>query len=140
MAANKINLAFFNAYLELDKICAKHLGISKSGVTAYINNLVDCRYAPDRNDVLRKLIKYRKLRNILAHEAVAMSELNEITKEDIKWVNQFAGSVEKKGDPISRYERKVKRHEIWRKVRVVLIILGVIAVAVGGFIVYNILK
>ena len=140
MATNKINLAFFNAYLELDKICAQHLGISKSGVTAYINNLVDCRYAPDRNDVLRKLIKYRKIRNILAHEAVAMTELNEITKEDIKWVNQFCKTVEKKKDPISRYERKLKRYEIWRKVRVILIILGIVAVAVGGVIVYNLFK
>lgn len=138
--ANKINLAFFNAYLELDKICAQRLGISKSGVTAYINNLVDCRYAPDRNDVLRKLIKYRKIRNILAHEPIAMTELNEITKEDIKWVNQFTKTVDKKKDPISRYERKLKRQEIWRKVRIVLIILGVIALGVGGFIVYNLLK
>ena len=140
MAVNKINLAFFNAYLELDKICAQRFGISKSGVTAYINNLVDTRYAPDRNEVLRKLIKYRKLRNILAHEAVAMSELNEITKEDVKWVNQFAGSVEKKRDPISRYERKVKRYEIWRKVRIVLIILGILALIAAGIVVYNILK
>ena len=72
-------------------------------------------------------IKYRKLRNILAHEAVAMTELNEIGKDDIKWVNQFAKSVEKNRDPISRYERKLKRYEIWRKARIVLIILGILA-------------
>ena len=138
--ANKINLAFFNAYLELDKICAKRFSISKSGVTAYINNLVDTRYAPDRNEVLRKLIKYRKLRNILAHEAVAMTELNEISKDDIKWVNQFAKSVEKNRDPISRYERKLKRYEIWRKARIVLIILGILAAIVAGVVVYNIIK
>ena len=138
--ANKINLAFFNAYLELDKICAKRFSISKSGVTAYINNLVDTRYAPDRNEVLRKLIKYRKLRNILAHEAVAMTELNEIGKDDIKWVNQFAKSVEKNRDPISRYERKLKRYEIWRKARIVLIILGILAAIVAGVVVYNIIK
>ena len=138
--ANKINLAFFNAYLELDKICAKRFSISKSGVTAYINNLVDTRYAPDRNEVLRKLIKYRKLRNILAHEAVAMTELNEISKDDIKWVNQFAKSVEINRDPISRYERKLKRYEIWRKARIVLIILGILAAIVAGVVVYNIIK
>ena len=138
--ANKINLAFFNAYLELDKICAKRFSISKGGVTAYINNLVDTRYAPDRNEVLRKLIKYRKLRNILAHEAVAMTELNEIGKDDIKWVNQFAKSVEKNRDPISRYERKLKRYEIWRKARIVLIILGILAAIAAGVVVYNIIK
>ena len=69
-----------------------------------------------------------------------MTELNEITKEDIKWVNQFCKTVEKKKDPISRYERKLKRYEIWRKVRVILIILGIVAVAVGGVIVYNLFK
>ena len=138
--ANKINLAFFNAYLELDKICAKRFDISKKGVTAYISKLVDLRYAPERNEVLRKLIKYRKLRNIIAHEVDAMSDLNEITKEDIKWINKFSKNIEGKKDPISRYERKIRRQEIWRKVRVVLIILGIIAAIVAGFVIFNILK
>ena len=138
--ANKINLAFFNAYLELDKICAKRFDISKKGVTAYISKLVDLRYAPERNEVLRKLIKYRKLRNIIAHEVDAMSDLNEITKEDIKWINKFSKNIECKKDPISRYERKIRRQEIWRKVRVVLIILGIIAAIVAGFVIFNILK
>ena len=138
--ASKINLAFFNAYLELDKVCAQRFDISKKGVTAYIGKLVELRYAPDRNEVLRKLIKYRKFRNIIAHEVDAMSDLTEITKDDIKWLGKFSKSVANLKDPISRYERKVKRYEIWRKVRVVLIIIGVIALAVGGFVVYNLLK
>lgn len=128
--ANKINLAFFNAYLELDKICAQRFDISKSGVTAYISRLVELRFAPDRSEILPKLIKYRNLRNTIAHEVDAFSDLTEITKEDIKWLNQFAKSVEKKRDPISRYERKAQRYAIWRKVRLVLIALGVVAAAV----------
>ena len=129
--SNKINLAFFNAYLELDKACAKALGISKSGVTSYINCLVESRYAPDRNDVLRKLIKYRKFRNIIAHEAGAMSEFNEITKEDIKWVNKFASKMTKKQDPISRYERKLKMEKIWRRIVIIGSIVAGAAAVIG---------
>ncbi len=129
--SNKTNLAFFNAYLELDKACAKALGISKSGVTSYINCLVESRYAPDRNEVLRKLIKYRKFRNIIAHEAGAMSEFNEITKEDIKWVNKFASKMTRKQDPISRYELKLKMDKIWRKVVLVASILAGVAAVIG---------
>lgn len=139
--ANKINLAFFNAYLELDKACAQALGISKSGVSAYINCLVESRYAPDRNEVLRKLIKYRKFRNIIAHEAGAMSEFDEITKEDIKWVNKFASKMTKKKDPISRYERKLRMEKIWRKVVLIgSVIAGVAAVAGIAFVIINTLK
>lgn len=129
--SNKTNLAFFNAYLELDKACAKALGISKSGVTSYINCLVESRYAPDRNDVLRKLIKYRKFRNIIAHEAGAMSEFNEITKEDIKWVNKFASKMTKKQDPISRYERKLKMEKIWRRIVIIGSIVAGAAAVIG---------
>ena len=129
--SNKINLAFFNAYLELDKACAKALGISKSGVTSYINCLVESRYAPDRNDVLRKLIKYRKFRNIIAHEAGAMSEFNEITKEDIKWVNKFASKMTKKQDPISRYELKLKMDKIWRRIVIIGSIVAGAAAVIG---------
>ena len=138
--ASKINLAFFNAYLELDKACAQRFDISKSGVTAYIGRLVELRFAPDRNEVLSKLIKYRNFRNTIAHEVDAFSDITEITKEDIKWLNQFARSVEKKKDPISRYERKAQRYAIWRQVRVVLIGLGVVAAVVLGSIIYSLLK
>ena len=138
--SNKTHLAFFNAYLELDKACATALGISKSGVTSYINCLVESRYAPDRNEVLRKLIKYRKFRNIIAHEAGAMSEFNEITKEDIKWVNKFASKMTRKQDPISRYERKLKMEEIWRKIVLIgsivagaVAVIGIIIVIINSF-------
>ena len=129
--ANKINLAFFNAYLELDKACAQALGISKSGVSSYINCLVESRYAPDRNEVLRKLIRYRKFRNIIAHEAGAMSEFDEITKDDIKWLNKFASKMTKRQDPISRYERKLKMEKIWRRIVLIGSILAGVAAVTG---------
>jgi len=133
---NKINLNFFNAYLELDEICAKRFEVSKGGLTVYINRLIELRFVPERSEVLPRLIKYRKLRNIIAHEADAFSDLNDITKEDIKWLNDFAKSVEKNKDPIARYERKAKRYAIWRKVRFALIGVGVVAAVIAGIIIY----
>lgn len=130
---SKINLSFFKAYLELDKICAERLGVERSGVTAYINSLVELRFAPDRSEVLPRLIKYRKARNIIAHEDGAMDRLDELSKADIKWINKFAKQVSRRRDPVSRYERKARRYAIWKKVRVVLIILLTLGVIGLGY-------
>ena len=127
---NKINMSFFNAYLELDKACAKLLEVSRGGATAYINKLAELRFAPERSEVLPRLLKYRKMRNILAHEEDAFAEVDEITKADIKWLNQFTSGVNKKRDPVSRYERKAKAYAVWSKVKLVLGILILLALAV----------
>ena len=128
---NKTNMTFFNAYIELDKACANLFEISRGGASAYINKLAELRFAPDRSEVLPKLIQYRKLRNIIAHEEGAFSELDEITKADIKWINRFTQSVNKKRDPISRYEKKAKRVAFWGKIRTFIIILAFLALAVA---------
>ena len=133
--SSKLNMSFFNAYLELDKICAQKLEISRGGVSAYIDKLVEFRFAPERSEVLPKLIKYRKFRNIIAHEEGAFSNLEEITKSDIQWVNRFAKSVARGTDPVSRYERKARRFAIWRKVRTVLIALIAVAVVAAALII-----
>lgn len=129
--SSKINMSFFKAYIELDKACAEKLGVEKNGVSAYINSLVEFRFAPDRSEVLPKLIKYRKARNIIAHEDGAFDKLDELTKDDVKWLTRFAKSVSHKRDPISRYERKAQRYAIWKKVKVVLIIL-LVALILGA--------
>ena len=123
-------MSFFNAYLELDKACAKLLEVSRGGATAYINKLAELRFAPERSEVLPKLLKYRKIRNIIAHEEGAFSEVDEITKADIKWINRFTASVNKKRDPVSRYERKAKINAVWSKVKLVLGILILLVLAV----------
>lgn len=135
--ANKINLAFFNAYLELDKTCNEYFEISKGGVTTYINRLKELEFAPDKDKFLSRLFKYRKLRNIIAHEADAMSDLSEITKEDVKWLNDFAKAVENKKDPISRYRRNTDLYDLWCKARIAFIAFGIVALIVIGVIVYN---
>ena len=137
--SSKINMSFFKAYIELDKVCADRLGVERNGVSAYINSLVELRFAPERSEVLPRLIKYRKARNIIAHEDGAIDQLDELTKDDIKWLNRFAKSVSHKRDPISRYERKARRYSIWKKVKIVLIIFLVAAVAVCGYVVMNML-
>lgn len=137
---SKINMSFFKAYIELDKACAERLGVERNGVSAYINSLVEMRFAPERSEVLPRLIKYRKARNIIAHEENAIDELDELTKSDIQWLNRFAKSVSHKRDPISRYERKARRYAIWRKVKTVLIILLTVAALAAGFYILKLLE
>ena len=132
---SRINMSFFNAYLELDKICAQKLEIKRGGVSEYINRLVELRFAPGRNEVLPKLLRYRKIRNIIAHEEHSFDKLDEITKADVKWINRFARSVNYKTDPISRYERKAMLYSIWKKIRLFLIIFLVLGVAVLAFVI-----
>ncbi len=131
--SNKTNLSFFNAYIQLDKTCADRLGIKQNGVSTYMNRLADMRFAPGRNEVLPRLIKYRNLRNKIAHETGAMMETGNVTKADVRWIRSFTRSVANKTDPVSKYERKAVRYSIWRKLRA-----GVIGalIAVAGVVVY----
>jgi hypothetical protein len=133
--ANKTNLTFFNAYLELDKACNQYFEISKGGATTYINRLKELEFGPDKSESLSKLIKYRKLRNIIAHEADALDDITEITKEDIAWLNDFIRLVEKKKDPISKYERRIKTYAVFRNLRLVLIGIGILFVVVLLFVI-----
>lgn len=137
---SKINVSFFKAYIELEKACEARLGVNKSGVSAYIARLVDLRFAPGRSEVLSKLIQYRKCRNAIAHEENAIDELKDLSKEDVKWVTKFTKSVNHKKDPVSRYYSQAKMYVIWKKVRIVLAILGVAAVGVGAYFVLNLLN
>lgn len=137
---NKINMSFFKAYIDLDKACAERLGVERNGVSAYINSLVEMRFAPERSEVLPRLIKYRKARNIIAHEQNAMDELDELTKSDIQWLTRFTKSVSHKRDPISRYERKARRYAIWRKVKTVFIILLAVAALAAGCLILKLLE
>ncbi len=130
---NKTNIAFFNAYLELDNICAQTLGVKRGGVSAYIGRLVDERFAPGRSETLPKLVEYRKIRNIIAHEQGALSDITDITKADVQWLNRFAKLVQKKKDPISLYARKANRFVFMRRLRIFFIVLTAIILSVAIF-------
>lgn len=123
-------MTFFKAYIELDNACAARLGVDKHGVSAYINRLVEMRFAKGRSEVLPKLIKYRNYRNTIAHEEGAMKDLDAITKADIQWLNRFTKSIIRRRDPVSLYESKARRYMFWRKFRIAIIaVASIIGVA-----------
>ena len=61
MGRKKINEAFYAGYIELDRDCCEKFGVSSGGVTEYINRLNNARFAPGRDDVLPRLVRYRNL-------------------------------------------------------------------------------
>ena len=129
---HKINDKFLNAFIEVDKSCSAKFGVSGSGVNEYINRLRNARFAQGRDEVLSRLAKYVNLRNRLAHEVGALRQIDEITKDDVKWLISFNKSLEKKKDPISMYLRKARRYAKRRKALKVVLIVGVIALAVAA--------
>ena len=135
--SNKTNLSFFNAYIELDKTCAGRLGVKQNGVSSYINKLVEMRFAPNRSEVLPKLIKFRNYRKTMAHEVNAMRDSSEISKSDVKWIIRFTKQVARKADPVSKYERMSGFYSFFRKVRAVVIAA---ILAGGAFSIYYLLE
>lgn len=131
--SRKLNEKFLNNFLELDKLCCEKFGVATNGVTEYINRLNNARFAPDRDEVLPRLVKYRNLRNRFAHEPQAIRKCDDIAKSDIKWVANFKKSVKGKKDPISKYLKKARSFARKRKFgRTLLVLLIVAAVAVAG--------
>lgn len=139
--SRKYNSAFLNSYIELDKICSHKFGIVSGGITEYVNRLISAKYAPDREQVLPRLVRYRNIRNRIAHEAGALQSIDEITKADVKWIEEFIKDIDKKRDPISLYLRKArkyaKRRRVRRRVIGTIIILLVLAAAAAVFFFWN---
>ena len=130
--SRKINEKFLNNFLELDKLCCEKFGVASNGVTEYINRLNNARFAPDRDDVLPRLVKYRNLRNRFAHEPQAVRKCDDIAKADVKWVGKFKKTVKGKKDPISKYLKKARRFarkRKWGKALLVLLIIAALAAA-----------
>ena len=128
----KINEAFLEDYIALDEICCKKLGAAKMGVTEYITRLNNARFAPSRDDVLPKLVKYRNIRNALVHDAGALASSSDVTKTDLKWLALFIKAMEKKKDPLSLYLRKARRHAKLRRARKTILIGLFLALAVAA--------
>ena len=132
--SRKINEKFLNNFIELDKLCCEKFGVATNGVTEYINRLNNARFAPNRDEVLPKLVKYRNLRNRFAHEPQAIRKCDDIAKADVKWVAKFKKSVKGKKDPISKYLKKARRFARRRKFgKFVLVLLILAALAVAGY-------
>ena len=132
----KINEKFLSAYIELDKLCCAKFGVEINGVTEYINRLQNARFAPNRDELLKTLGKYRNLRNRFAHEPQAIRKCDDISKADVKWVGKFKKSVKGKKDPISKYLKKARRFARRRKTGKILLGLIVLAaIVVAGVVV-----
>jgi hypothetical protein len=131
----KLNVKFMEEYIKLDTACCLKFGIKTSGVSEYISRLYNTRLAPARDENLAELVKYRDIRNRLAHEEGAISQTSEIKKDDVRWVKKFTRAVEKKRDPISLYLKKAKSRARFRKLKIALITTLIIAVAVAAAVV-----
>lgn len=117
MGRKKINEAFLAGYVELDRDCCEKFGVSTGGVTEYINRLNNARFAPGRDDVLPRLVRYRNIRNRFAHELSALRKTDEVTKVDVKWLRTFNKALIRKKDPISLYLRKARKFVRRRRLR-----------------------
>ena len=133
MSKRSINEKYLNTYLELEKLCNEKFGVANNGVTEYINRLNNARFAPNRDEVLPNLVKYRNLRNRFAHEPEAIRKADDISKDDIKWLENLKKSVKGSKDPISQYLKKAKKFAKGQKAKkfalVVIILAAVAAVA-----------
>ena len=137
--SKKTNEAFLNSYTGLDKICCEKFGVATGGVAEYINRLNNARFAPDRDEVLPRLVRYRNIHKRFAYEPSAIRKSDDIVKEDVRWLNGFRKDVQKKRDPISKYLRKARRYALRKKlVRLFWVLLALLAV-VGGVVLYFLL-
>ena len=129
---HKINEAFLNAFIEVDNICTAKFGVRYGRVSEYINRLRNAKFATGRDEVLPRLVRYTNLRNRLAHEASALRQIDEITKDDIKWLVSFGKVLEKKKDPMSLYLRKARKYARRRRAFRAALCVGVIAIIVAA--------
>ena len=130
MGKKKYNEKFVEAFVELDKLCCEKFGVQMGGVTEYITRLNNAKYAPNRDEILPVLVKYRNLRNKFAHEPEAFKKTDAVVKNDIKWLVDFKKSINKKKDPLTAYLRKARRLVRRRNFgKALLAILGIAAVA-----------
>ena len=113
----RLNERFLANYIELDKNCCEKFGVTTGGVTEYINRLNNARFAPGREDALPRLVKYRNLRNKMAHELGSLRKMNDVTKADVAWIRKFDKDINKRRDPISSYLKRARRYARRRRIK-----------------------
>ena len=117
LMGRRLNESFLNCYIEFERDCCEKFGVSSGGVTEYINRLNNARFAPGREEVLPRLVRYRNIRNKMAHELGLVRRVAEISKSDIAWLKKFDRDLVKQRDPISVYLRKARRFARRRRVK-----------------------
>jgi len=115
--SRRINEKFLACYMELDKDCCDKFGVTIGGVTEYINRLNNARFAPGRDDVLPRLVRYKNIKTKFDHEVGAIRRVDELTKVDVRWIRDFNRALDRRRDPISLYLRKARKFARRRKLR-----------------------
>lgn len=136
----RLNERFLESYITLDNSCCEKFGVPNGGITEYINRLNNARFAPGREEALPRLIRYRNIRNKMAHELGSLRRMSEVTKFDIKWIRTFDKEITKRKDPISRYFRRARRYARRRKAKKFLLLFTSLLAVVMGIIIFLLLK
>ena len=141
MKKNKINKidkksikereSFIGYYDAVEQGCCDKFGVTAGGIREYVTRLNNIRFAPDRDEVLPKLVEYAKLRTSLNETTEGILEI-EPQKADSEWLKDFAQKLSKKQDPISAYLKKARRYARRRRFTRVVIVLLVLALAAAA--------
>ncbi len=130
----RLNEKFLASYIDVDKNCCEKFGVSAGGVTEYINRLNNARFAPGREEALPRLVRYRNLRNKMAHEIGSLRKMNDVTKSDIIWLRKFNKDISKRKDPISAYLKKARRYARRRRLKKYITIGAIIFAVVAAIV------
>ena len=135
----RLNERFLTSYIELDRNCCEKFGVKVGGVTEYINRLNDARFAPGREEALPRLVKYRNIRNKMAHELGSLRKMNDVTKADLKWIRGFDKDITKRRDPISKYLRRARRYARRKVIQRYITLFAIVAAFIIGVLTYILL-
>ena len=126
----KVNLneAFYNNYMEVDRLCSAKFGVMSGGVSNYIDRLTNSRFASNREDVLKRLIKYRDVKRVLCKEGGLLSATDGVCRADVRWLKDFAKDLVNKQDPLFKYLRRSRAYVTMRKTVIAFLIIAVIGV------------
>ena len=136
----RLNERFLASYIELDKNCCEKFGVATGGITEYINRLNNARFAPGREEALPRLVKYRNIRNRMAHEVGSLRKMNDVTKADITWIKKFDKDISRRRDPISSYLKRARRYARRRRIKRYITAAAVIALIIMAIIIFFLVR
>ena len=135
----RLNERFLSSYIELDKECCEKFGVATGGVTEYINRLNNARFAPGREEALPRLVRYRNIRNKMAHDLGSLRKMSDVSKADVSWLKKFNRDIIKRRDPISSYLKHARRYARRRRLKRYATAFAIAAAFVTGLILYILL-
>ena len=138
--SKRLNERFLKSFLELDRLCCEKFGVATGGVTEYINRINNARFAPGREDALPRLVRYRNIRNKMAHDVGSLRRSTDVSKVDVRWIKKFIRDIARRRDPISSYLKRARRYARRRRLKRYATAFAVVAAFIMGFILYALLS